>query len=58
MIVILFSLVPLFIPLPMQFMSLFTSLVQTFVFVMLSCIYIGGAIAAEDEDEGHKEEAH
>lgn len=48
-ILILFSLVPLFVPLPMQFMALFTSIVQTFVFVMLSCIYIGGAIAAEEE---------
>lgn len=48
-ILILFSLVPLLVPLPMQFMALFTSIVQTFVFVMLSCIYIGGAIAAEEE---------
>ncbi|MEW6367371.1 MAG: F0F1 ATP synthase subunit A [Acidobacteriota bacterium] len=53
-ILILFSLVPLFVPLPMQFMALFTGVVQTFVFVMLSCIYIGGAIAAEEED-GHQE---
>jgi len=55
-ILILFSLVPLIAPLPMQFMALFTSIVQTFVFVMLSCIYIGGAIAAEED--GSEEEAH
>lgn len=57
-ILILFSLVPLFVPLPMQFMALFTSIVQTFVFVMLSCIYIGGAIAAEEEEEHSHKEAH
>jgi len=44
---ILLSLVPLLIPLPMMFLALFTSVVQTFIFVMLSTIYIAGAQEAD-----------
>ena len=44
-IIILFSLVPLFVPLPMMCLAIFTSLVQTLVFIMLSTIYIAGAVA-------------
>jgi F-type H+-transporting ATPase subunit a len=40
---ILLSLVPLLIPLPMMLLAVFTSTVQTFVFIMLSIIYIAGA---------------
>jgi F-type H+-transporting ATPase subunit a len=49
-IAILFMLAPFFVPLPLMCLAIFTSLVQTLVFVMLSCVYIAGAIAHE---EGH-----
>jgi F-type H+-transporting ATPase subunit a len=29
--------------------ALFTATIQAFVFVLLSCIYIGGAVADEEE---------
>ena len=47
-ILILFGLVPFFVPLPLMCLAIFTSLVQTLVFVMLSCVYIAGAVAHEE----------
>jgi F-type H+-transporting ATPase subunit a len=47
---ILLSLVPFLIPLPMMVLAIFTSCVQAFVFVMLSVIYIAGAV-----EGGHRE---
>lgn len=44
---IFFSMMPLFLPLPMMFLGLFFGLIQTFVFVMLTVIYISGAVAHE-----------
>jgi len=29
--------------------AIFTSIIQSFVFVLLSCIYISGAVAHEEE---------
>jgi len=46
-IIILFSLVPVLIPLPLMCLAVFTSLVQTLVFIMLSTIYIAGAVSEE-----------
>lgn len=43
-IIILFMLVPFLVPLPMFFLSLFTSVLQAYVFMMLSMIYISGAL--------------
>ncbi|KAA0258435.1 F0F1 ATP synthase subunit A [Deferribacter autotrophicus] len=43
-IAILFVLVPYLVPLPMFFMGVFTSALQTYVFMMLSMIYISGAL--------------
>ncbi|MBI3092056.1 MAG: F0F1 ATP synthase subunit A [Candidatus Tectomicrobia bacterium] len=43
-IIILVSLVPLIVPLPMFFLAIFTSIIQTFVFCLLSMIYIAGAM--------------
>lgn len=40
---ILLYLVPLLIPLPVMLLAIFTGVVQTFVFVMLSMVYIAGA---------------
>jgi len=47
-IIIFFSLIPLLVPLPMMCLAIFTSLIQTLVFVMLSTIYIAGAVAVEE----------
>lgn len=47
---ILLSLVPLLIPLPMMLLAIFTSFVQAFVFVMLSMIYIAGAVETDHEE--------
>lgn len=57
-IAILFMLVPFLVPLPIMCLAIFTSLIQTLVFIMLSCIYIGGAIAHEGNHEEETEEHH
>ncbi len=43
-IAILFVLVPILVPLPMFFLAVFTCCLQAYVFMMLSMIYIGGAL--------------
>lgn len=48
---ILVFLVPLLLPLPIMFIAIFTSVVQTFVFVLLTMIYI--KLATEESEEGH-----
>jgi F-type H+-transporting ATPase subunit a len=53
-ILILFMLVPFFVPLPLMCLAIFTSLVQTLVFIMLSSVYIAGAVAHE-ESHGEQE---
>jgi len=47
LLVVLF-LVPYFVPLPVFFLMIFTSVVQTLVFMLLSMMYIAGAM-----EEGH-----
>lgn len=42
---ILFVLVPFIVPVPMLFIIVFTSLLQAYVFMMLSMVYISGALA-------------
>jgi len=59
-ILILFSIVPFVVPLPMMFLGIITSSLQAFIFVMLTMIYLGGAVAAEhgpEEAHGHGEAA-
>jgi F-type H+-transporting ATPase subunit a len=48
-ILILFTIVPILVPLPMMFLALITSTLQAFIFVMLTTIYLGGAVAVEHE---------
>lgn len=48
---ILVFLVPLIVPLPMMAIGIFTAIVQTFVFVLLSMFYI--KLATEEAEEGH-----
>ncbi|MBF0547224.1 MAG: F0F1 ATP synthase subunit A [Candidatus Riflebacteria bacterium] len=47
-IVLTVAIFPLVIPIPMQCLMLFTSLIQALVFTVLSCIYIKGAMASEE----------
>jgi F-type H+-transporting ATPase subunit a len=49
LIVVIASIIPFFLPLPFMAVAIFTGIVQAFVFVLLSCIYIGGAVAHEEE---------
>lgn len=49
LILIIASIIPYFLPLPFMAVAIFTSLIQAFVFVLLSCIYIAGAVAHEEE---------
>ncbi len=45
LLLVLTLLVPFIVPMPIMLLALFTGLLQAFVFVMLSCIYISGAIS-------------
>jgi F-type H+-transporting ATPase subunit a len=49
-IIILFILVPYIIPVPMMLFAIFTSVLQTFIFIMLSMMYIAGAVSEEHSD--------
>lgn len=44
---VFFSLIPLFVPLPFQLLHIFVALVQTYIFVLLACVYLGEATAHE-----------
>ncbi len=46
-ILILFMLVPMFVPVPMMLMGIFTSFMQAFIFVVLTMIYLTGAVSEE-----------
>ena len=56
-ILILGSIVPFLVPLPMMFLGLITGGLQAFIFVLLSIIYLQAAVAVEHEDE-HDEHGH
>jgi F-type H+-transporting ATPase subunit a len=45
---IFFSMVPILVPWPMMLLGLIGALLQTFIFVILSTIYIAGAVAHEE----------
>jgi F-type H+-transporting ATPase subunit a len=56
-ILILFSIVPFLVPLPMMFLGLITGGLQAFIFVLLSIIYLQGAVAVEHEADSHGHDA-
>ena len=56
-ILILGSIVPFIVPLPMMFLGLITGGLQAFIFVLLSIIYLQGAVAVEHEQDGHGHDA-
>jgi F-type H+-transporting ATPase subunit a len=50
------SIVPFLVPLPMMFLGIITAVLQAFIFIMLTMIYLGGAVAAEhgtDQEHEH-----
>jgi F-type H+-transporting ATPase subunit a len=56
-ILILFSIIPFIVPLPMMFLGIITASLQAFIFVLLTMIYLGGAVATEHEQHEHGEMA-
>ena len=42
------GMMPLLLPWPMMGLGIFGAFLQTFVFIMLSMVYIGGAVASEE----------
>jgi F-type H+-transporting ATPase subunit a len=52
-ILILFSIVPFLAPLPVMFLGIITMPLQAFIFVMLTMIYLGGAVAVEHHEDEH-----
>lgn len=54
-ILILFSIAPFLVPLPMMFLGIITALLQSYIFVLLTTIYLGGAVATEHEQHEHGE---
>jgi F-type H+-transporting ATPase subunit a len=53
LIIVIASIIPYFLPLPFMALSIFTGFLQAFIFILLACIYISGAIAHEEETEDH-----
>ena len=49
LIVVIASIVPFVLPLPFMAVAIFTAVIQAFVFVLLACIYIAGAVVHEEE---------
>jgi F-type H+-transporting ATPase subunit a len=43
---ILFIIAPFVVPVPMMLFSIFTGLLQAYIFTLLTCVYIGGAVKA------------
>ena len=54
---VLFSLVPFLVPLPMMLLGLVTGGLQAFIFVLLTTIYLAGAVAVEHHDEHEHHDA-
>ena len=57
-IMILFSIIPFLVPLPMMLLGLVTGGLQAFIFVLLTVIYLQGAVVHEHKDEAHGAGAH
>jgi F-type H+-transporting ATPase subunit a len=49
LIVVIASIIPFFLPLPFMVVAVFTSFIQAFVFVLLTCVYLAGAVAHEEK---------
>ncbi|MDD8030499.1 MAG: F0F1 ATP synthase subunit A [Acidobacteriota bacterium] len=49
LILVIASIIPFLLPLPFMAIAIFTAVIQAYVFVLLSCIYLAGAVASEEE---------
>jgi len=47
------SMFPFLLSLPVMALALFASTIQAFIFIVLSMVYLGGALEHSDEHEGH-----
>jgi F-type H+-transporting ATPase subunit a len=56
-ILIIGSIVPFILPLPFMFLGLITGVLQAFIFVLLSTIYLQAAVAVEHEHDEHGHDA-
>jgi F-type H+-transporting ATPase subunit a len=56
-IAILFSIVPFLVPLPMMLLGLLTGGLQAFIFMLLSIVYLQGAVAVEHHHDEHGHDA-
>lgn len=56
-ILILFSIIPFLVPLPMMVLGLITGGLQAFIFVLLSIIYLQGAVAVAHHEDEHAHDA-
>jgi F-type H+-transporting ATPase subunit a len=55
-IAILFTLVPLIVPLPLQGFSIFTGLLQAYIFAALAAVYIAAGLPAQSDQTGQNGE--
>jgi F-type H+-transporting ATPase subunit a len=64
LILVISSILSVLLPLPFMALSIITGFLQAFIFVLLSCIYLAGAVDHEEEhaekenSAGHTAEAH
>lgn len=49
-VLVFFGLVPLFVPLPIMALQIFTALIQTLVFILLTVMYLAGAVESEEHE--------
>jgi F-type H+-transporting ATPase subunit a len=49
LIIVMASIIPFLLPLPFMVIAILTATIQAGVFVLLACVYIGGAVAHEEE---------
>ncbi|MFN8058783.1 MAG: F0F1 ATP synthase subunit A [Vicinamibacterales bacterium] len=54
-VLIMGSIIPFLVPLPMMVLGVVTGTLQAFIFMLLSVIYLAGAVAAEHHDDEHGE---
>ena len=57
-VLIIASIIPFLAPLPMAVLGVITGTLQAFIFMLLTIIYLGGAVHTEHHEEHAHEEAH
>lgn len=57
-VVVIFALAPLFVPLPLIGFSLFTGLLQAYIFTVLAAVYIGAGLEANEPLAAKNEPIH